>query len=229
MYLRTAGIATLVWAAVTQVASASTIILSSGNSEASVPLGYYAPYGTSTVYAVGWNESSSYSNVAVFANLFSVGGGGTVDYTLATAIGPSTSFAQDGIVKGSVTLPANPTDVELFTLPELAAGTYYLVLDSPTPNSAWQYNFPFQSNYTTASGVSFLGDQQAQFGAIDSAYTAGSAFSSIGYPVEFSVTGTPSTVPEPNLLAGMGFVLAGISVGHYLRARRKDGSSDPGC
>ncbi len=71
----------------------------------------------------------------------------------------------------------------------LAAGTYYLVLDSPTANSGWQHNYPFQSNYTTAPGVTFLGGRQAQFGNIDSTYTAGSTFSGIGYPVEFSVTG----------------------------------------
>lgn len=213
MEMRLKGIlkASFICAAV-QIAGASTIIQSSGNSAASVPLGYYAPYGTATVFAVSWSQSSSYSNVAVFANLFNPDGGGTVNYTLATAIGPSTSFAQDGIIRGSVTTPANPADLELFTLSNLAAGTYYLVLDSPTPNDSWQYNYPFQPNYTTAPGVSFLGDQQAEFSAIDTGYTAGSAFSSIGYPVEFSVTATQSAVPEPNFLAGIGLVLSAMVI-----------------
>lgn len=208
---KTIAISIFIGAGLVQLAAASTIIQSSGNSEASVPLGFYAPYGTATVYAVSWNQSSAYRNVAVFANLFN-GGGGTVDYTLATAIGPSTSFAQDGIIRGSVTTPANPADVQLFTLPGLAAGTYYLVLDSPTPNSAWQYNFPFLSNYTTAPGVSFRGDQQAQFGSIDTAYTAGSSFSGIGYPVEFAVTGTPSPTPEPGFLPVIGLLMIGLAL-----------------
>jgi hypothetical protein len=202
------------------LAGASTIIQSLGNSEASVPLGYYTPYGTSTVFAVSWSQSSSYSNVAVFANLFNSGGGGTVDYTLATAIGPSTSFAQDGIIRGSVTTPSNPTDVQLFTLPELAAGTYSLVLDSPTQNSAWQYNYPFVSDYVTAPGVSHLGGRQAQFGAIDSAHTAGSSFTGIGYAVEFAVTGTPANAPEPNPSAGIGVVLVGLGWLMNRRSRR---------
>ena len=214
METRLGGIvrAGLICAAMAQMAGASTIIQSSGNSGASVPLGFYAPYGTATVYAVSWSQSSSYSNVSVFANLFNPGGGGTVDYTLTTAIGPSTSFAQDGIIRGSVTTPANPADLELFTLTSLAAGTYYLVLDSPTPNASWQWGFPFQPNYTTAPGVSFLGDRQAQFTVIDSAYTAGSGFSGIGYPVEFSVSGTQATVPEPNFLAGVGLIMIAAAI-----------------
>ena len=189
---------------------ASTIVQSSGNSLASVPLGYYAPYGTATVFAVSWSQTSAFDNVTVSANLFNGGGGGTVDYTLADAIGPATTFAQDGIVRGSVTTPANPSNVALFTLSYLAAGTYYLVLDSPTAGSGWQYNFPFQSNYTTAPGVSFLGDQEAQFGNIDTAYTAGSTFSGIGFPVEFAVTGSPA-VPEPDLLTAVALALCGMA------------------
>ena len=211
MSLRAIGITSFLCAAFSQLAGAATIVQSSGDSQATVPLGFYAPYGTATIYAVSWSQTSSYNNVTVFANLFNVGGGGTVDYTLATAIGPNSSFTQDGIVRGSVTTPANPTDIELFHLPDLAAGTYFLVLDSPTANLGWQYNFPIQSNYTTATGVSFLGDQQAQFGAIDTAYTAGSTFLGIVLPVEFSVTGTAAAVPEPNLLAGIGLALMGIA------------------
>ena len=222
MHPKTVALSIFICASLVQLAGASTIIQSSGNSLASVPLGYYPPYGTATVYAVSWIQSSAYSNVAVFANLFTAGGGGTVDYTLATAIGPSTSFAQDGIIEGSVTAPANPTDLELFTLPDLAAGTYYLVLDSPDLNTAWQYNFPYQSNYTTAPGVSFLGDQQSQFASIDTAYTAGSTFSGVNIPVEFSVTGTPS-VPEPSFFPAIGLLMV-VAVVFHARRRKRAGS-----
>ncbi|HKE21783.1 MAG TPA: hypothetical protein VKB88_05290 [Bryobacteraceae bacterium] len=223
----TIAISILICAGLVQPAGASTIIQSSGNSEASVPLGYYAPYGTATVYAVCWTQSSAYSNVAVFANLFNAGGGGTVDYMLTTAIGESTSLAQDGIIRGSVTTPANPTDLELFTLPDLAAGTYYLVLASPTPGSAWQYNFPFLSNYTAAPGVSFLGDQESQSGSIDTAYTAGSTFAPISFPVEFSVTGTPSSVPEPGFIPPIGLLMIGLAL-HRVRTGKRAAAEKAG-
>ena len=88
------------------------------------------------------------------------------------------------------------------------------MLDSPTAGTAWQYNFPIQSNLTTAPGVSYLGSQEAQFTAIDSNYTPGSTFSGINLPVEFAVTGTPSdpTGPEPNYAAGIGLALVGFAV-----------------
>jgi len=211
--------ASFICAVLIQLGAASTIIQSAGNSEASVPLGFYAPYNTPTVFAVSWTQTSSYNDVSVFANLFTPGGG-AVDYTLTTAVGPNTSFAQDGIVSGSVSTPANPTDVELFTLPTLAAGTYYLVLDSPAANTSWQYNFPYQAagNYTTAPGVTFLGDQQAQFTSINTSYTPGSTFSTVVLPVEFSVTGTAA--PEPRLSAGIGLALVGMAI--LLRKFRGD-------
>jgi hypothetical protein len=211
----------LACALLAQVAGATTIVQSAGNSEASVPLGYYTPYASSgmtpIVFAVGWTDTSDYVDVNVFANLFTPGSPGTVNYELVTALGPGTSFAADGIVRGTATTPANPTDVSLFHLSFLQAGTYYLVLDSPVPNTSWQYNFPFQTNDTTAPGVSFLGDQYSFGASINTAYTPGSSFSGIGYPVEFSVTGTAAT-PEPATFAVMGMALIGLSIA--LRAMR---------
>jgi hypothetical protein len=220
------GIAAAVFicAALAQHGRADVIVQSSGNSEASVPLGFYAPYGTATVFEVSWSQSSAYNNVAVFANLFNPGGGGTVDYALTTAIGPGTTFAQDGIVEGAVTTPANPANLELFQLPELGPGRYYLVLSSPTPNTSWQWNFPFQPNYTTASGVSYLGEEEAQFTNLDSAYAPGSGFSAIGFPVEFEVTGTVASTPEPRYEGAIGLVLVGLGgMLHKFRLRRERG------
>lgn len=194
---------------------ASTIVQSSGNSEASEPLGYYAPYApfgiTPIVYSVEWSQTSTYSNVDVTANLFTPGSPGTVDYTLVTAIGPGTTFAADGIVQGSVTTPINPADVDLFHLGSLGPGTYYLVLDSPVPNTSWQYNFPIQGNYTTAPGVTFLGDQWSSGTSINTAYTAGSSFAGTTLPVEFQVSGTVAT-PEPASFGLTGLALIGIAI-----------------
>jgi len=202
-------------------AGATTIVQSSGNSEASVPLGYYAPYAsygmTPIVFAVGWTDTTDYVDVDVFANLFTPGSPGTVDYELVTAIGPGTSFAADGVAQGTATTPTNPADVSLLHLNFLAAGTYYLVLSSPVADTGWQYNYPFQANDTMANGVTFLGNQYSYGTSIDAAYAAGSGFSGIGYPVEFSVQGTAT--PEPGTFAVMGLALVGLSVA--LRGIRK--------
>ncbi len=206
-----------------QLAGASTIVQSTGNSEASEPLGYYAPYApygiTPTVYAVEWTQTSAFTNVDVFANLFTPGSPGTVDYSLVTAIGPGTTFAADGIVHGSATTPTNPTDVDLFHLSSLGPGTYYLVLDSPVPNTSWLYNYPFQGNYTTAPGVAFIGDQWSSGAAINSAYTPGSSFSGTSIAVEFQVTGTAVT-PEPATFGVTGLAIAG-AVMFTLRKRKR--------
>jgi hypothetical protein len=197
-----------------QAAGATTIVQSSGNSGASVAIGYYAPYApyglTPALYTVAWTQTSNYTNVDLFANLFTVGSRGTVDYTLVTGIGPGTSFASNGILRGSVATPTNPADVDLFHLDSLAPGTYYLVLDSPTANTAWQYNYPFQSSLTMDTGVTYLGSQWSAGSAINALYMAGSTFSGISYPVEFRVSGTTAT-PEPTTFALTGMLLVGLS------------------
>ena len=208
--------ASFVCALLAQAAGATTIIQSSGNSAASVPIGYYAPYApynlTPIVFEVAWTQTSDYSNVDVFANLFTPGSPGSVNYTLVNAIGPGTSFAANGIVRGTATTPANPADVDLFHLASLKAGTYFLVLDSPVANTSWQYNYPFQANFSMDSGVSYAGGEWAAGTAINAAYTAGSNFSGVSYPVEFRVTGTVAT-PEPATLGATGLTLIGLAMG----------------
>ncbi len=206
-------------AVLAQTAGAATIIESDGNSAASVPIGYYAPYAqynlTPIVFGpVGWTQTSDYTDVDVFANLFTPGSPGTVNYALVDAIGPGTSFAANGIVRGTVTTPTNPSNVELFQLSSLAAGTYYLVLDSPVANTSWQYNYPFQSNFTMDNGVSYVGAGWAAGSSINTTYTPGSSFSGVSYPVEFLVTGNVAT-PEPATFAGTGLALVGLLLISY--------------
>ena len=143
-----------------------------------------------------------------------------MDYELVTALGTGTSFAADGIVSGTVTTPANPTDVSLFQLNFLKAGAYSLVLDSPVANTSWQYNYPIQANDTVTTGVSFLGDQWSYGSSIDTAYTPGSSFSGIGFPVQFSVQGTAST-PEPATFAGTQMALVALSTAMRGLPRRR--------
>ncbi len=215
-FTRFLGVGVFAWFLIAHSASADTIIQSAGNSEASEPLGFYAPYAadgiTPIVYAVEWSQTATYTNVDVTANLFTPGSSGSVNYALVTAIGPGSSFAADGIVRGSAVTPANPTDVDLFHLNSLGPGTYYLVLDSSVPDTSSQYNFPIQGNYTTASGVTFLGDDWAGGAAINSGYTPASNFDGTILPVEFAVTGRVATAPEPATagLVALSLITVGI-------------------
>ena len=134
------------------------------------------------MFAVGWTQTSDYVGVDVSANLFTPGSPGTVNYELVTALGSGTSFAADGIVRGTATTPTNPTDVILFQLSSLKAGTYYLVLDSPVGNTSWQHNFPMQTNNTMDNGVSFLGDLWSTGTAINNTYTPASPFAGNVFP-----------------------------------------------
>ena len=195
-----------------QVAGATTIIESTGNSGGAVPLGYYAPYGSAEVAAVGWTQTSSYINVDVSVSLLTPTCGGRIDYSLVKAIGPGTSFAVDGITQGSVDLPYLYGNVDLFQLPSLGPGTYYLVLDSPTPNLAWLYNYPYQATYTMDAGVSLIGNYSVLGSGIDTAYTPASSFVGENIATEFSVTATPATAPEPGTFFMMGLSLVGISI-----------------
>lgn len=198
-----------------QALGASTIVQSIGNSEASEPLGYYAPYApygiTPIVYSVEWSQTSTFTDVDVSANLFTSGGTGIVDYTLVTEIGSGTSFAANGIIHGSTATPSNPANVDLFQLSSLGPGTYFLVLDSPVANTSWQYSYPIQGDYTTAPGVTFLGDQWSSGTSINTAYTPGSSFSGTSLPVEFAVTGTQAT-PEPATFGVTALAILGLAV-----------------
>jgi hypothetical protein len=204
----------LVCAALAQVAGASTIIQSGGNSGAAVPLGYYPPYApynmTPIVFAVGWTQTTDFTGVDVFANLFTPGGGGTVNYELVDALGPGTSFATNGIVRGTAATPANPADVDLFHLDSLAAGTYYLVLDSST--AAWMYNYPGVGSFSEAQGVASLGSSWAPGTSINNLYAPASSFSGVNIPVQFSVVATAAQAPEPATFAGTGLALVGFAM-----------------
>lgn len=206
-----------------QAAGATTIVQSNGNSEASEPLGDYAPYApyglTPIVYVVEWSQTATYTSVDVSANLFTPGSPGIVDYSLVTEIGTGTTFATDGIIQSSVTTPINPANLTLFDLSSLGPGTYFLVLSSPVADTSWQFNYPIQGNYSTAPGVTFLGDDWSYGSSIDSLYAPGSSFTGAALPVEFQVTGT-ATTPEPAPL-GMCLIAIGVLAICTSRERRK--------
>jgi len=214
----------LVGAILAQAAGASIIIQSTGNSHAALPLGYYAPWAaggtTPTVNAVSWTQTSDYVDVDVFANLFTPGSPGFVNYELVNAIGPGTSFAVNGLLRGTAITPINPADVLLFHVPLLRAGTYYLVLDSPVDNTSWLFGYQPDGTYNLAPGVSFQGDQWAYGTGINAAYTPASNFFSTVVPVQFAVIGT-AAAPEPATAGGTGLVLMGFGLLlRYIRRRK---------
>ncbi len=205
-------------------APATTIVEGDGNSTATLPLGFYAPYVqygyTPTVGAVGWHQNNTFQNIDVTATLFIAGGGETLNYELVNAIGPGTSFAANGVTRGTVNF-TDPFNVirsaDLFQLPSLGPGNYFLVLDSPTPGDGWIYGYPTSPAPITAPGVSFI-SSYAAFGpsVIDSAYTPASSFNGINTLLEFSVTGTEAGAPEPSTA---GLLILGVAC--LLVARRR--------
>lgn len=192
-------------------AFADTIVAvnDTGGTLSSQPLYYYpalAPNYTPTVLALSWTQASAFQNVAVSATLFDFDSncgssgcsyGGYVNYTFVNAIGPGTSYAANGIARGSTFVNDSIQSWQLFTLNSLNAGTYYLVLDSANQASAI-YQFQGTTTVTKAPGVTFNGTLWSNDGARDTGYTAASNFSGDNEPIEFSVTGDPvSTVSEP--------------------------------
>lgn len=202
-----------------------TVVTETGNSGASNPLGYYAPYGSQNnpgVGAVSWTQTVTFLDVTISANVWEVNQGspaGIVNYTLVKAIGSGTTYAADGVSEGSITPSFGPTDTDLVTLPSLGPGTYYLVVDSPTANTSWSYGYSGapSGTVTTDPSVTFNGDYSARGSSVDGAYTPASSFFGVtGFlPLEFSVT-SDLVAPEP---ATGGFVLAGVAGLLILRRR----------
>lgn len=209
-------------------ASADTIVAANGWNQA-LPLGYYAPLApnyTPIVFAISWTQATAYQDVNVAAALFDSTYmptppylGGYVNYSLVNAVGPGTSFSANGITQGTVFIGDQIKDWQLFHLDSLAAGTYYLVLDS-SDTASLMINYP-PHPATTGTGVTLNGYYVSYAGQRDTAYTPGSSFSYTSEQPEFSITGTPeaAATPEPaNLsMAGAGLLFLGSLL--YRRSR----------
>jgi hypothetical protein len=199
-----------------------TVVSETGNDGGSNPLGYYAPYGASSnpgVAAVEWTQPSTFYHVTISADVWEPSGNpvGTVNYTLVTAIGSGASYATSGVAEGSATVLYDPGYVALTTLPSLGPGTYYLVLDSPSPNTVLDYDYPTGSSVlTTAPSVVFGGDYTSRGVFVNGGYTPGSSFFDVtAYePFQFSVVSAgTSAAPEPSGSWLMALGILGVGVG----------------
>jgi len=192
------------------VASAATIV-----SEGSSSQGVF-----SGIFAWGWNQSGSWSNVAVSAELASNTTGSTVTAFLTTQIGPGTTVANQ-IATQVVGVNSGVGNYGLFSGLSLGSGSYFITLlfsSSLTgPLGGGTVIGP-----TVGPGVTYLG--LSTLGA--AAYAPAGAASSSSIALRFNVTGDQAAagVPEP---ASIGLLATGIALIGGLYRRRRYNSSTP--
>ncbi len=177
---------------------------------------------TPALAAEGWSETSTYTNVAISADLLAGPG-----YTawLMNQIGPGTTAANQVAVNNNFTANGSP----VFSGLTLGPGNYYLVIQSPvTGSSGWTVVCAFSATCThsLAPDATFLGVANATSPA---AYIPASSFTFRGDAQEFvmTVTGTAGVpTPEPSTVylfsAGFGFLA-------WTRARSRRGQPRRYC
>jgi len=178
--------------------------------------------------AASWTTTSTYSNVAISAEVFCFPAPGCVGESivnayLTTAIGPSETLGDQIATYTDTTAGAVPEMDTLFSGLTLGPGTYYLVLGNG--NIGVDYWFgPDGSGgggttITTDSGVTFNGDYFSRYGfnTLNASNPPASSYSDFGdWGLNFQVTGD-STIPEPSSIS---LVLIGMASGLYLLRRR---------
>lgn len=185
--------------------------------------------------AAGFTTAGAYTNVSVSvivgcvycSELESV----SISAYLTTAIGPTETIA-DQIATSTIAVPGGQFVDAAFSGLSLGPGTYYLTLAVPTPQTNIAYWFGSQNGttITTDSGVTFDGDNFADYffpgilDSIDQANPPASSFTFFGQPVDaglsFDVSGErASLTPEPSSLLLLASGLAGLAgmVKHKLR------------
>ena len=175
-----------------------------------------------TNLAVKWTQSVAATDIVVRA---SVRTGNPTDemaaWWITTALGPGTTQA-DVVASGTYTLPmlVKPTDFNLMPLTtiasglDLAAGSYYLVLDGPARNGDWQGDF----NTSVALAPGFTLDGYFFVSSNIPLFNPSAQFNSFGASprLAFELASEPPTggIPEPGTWALMigGFGAAGAMI-----------------
>ena len=162
------------------------------------------PSGDGTgIGEVSWTETGSYSNVGIFANIFSGGASASGTAYLMNMIGSGASAANEVVAPVSFSVTGNPgTNVmtTIFSGLTLAAGTYYLILD-PNVGSVVAWNLAGTPLVVEDTGVT---GGLSEAATAPNAFPPASTFQGNGNNFIYEVTGTPgtgSTVPEPSTWA----------------------------
>jgi hypothetical protein len=170
---------------------------------------------------VSWTETGSYSNVSIFANIFSGGSSASGTAYLMNMIGSGASAANEVVAPGSFSVTGNPgTNVmtTIFSDLSLAAGTYYLVLEA-NAGSVVAWNLAGVPLVVEDTGVT---GGQSDAAVSPNAFAPASTFQGNGNNFIYEVTGTlgtGSTVPEPSTWALLLMGAAGIAMRPLRRVR----------
>lgn len=153
----------------------------------------YAP-----VYA-GWTQTSTYSGIAITANLASNGTGtATGRGYLVSSQPPTTVASQVGSAGTPFSIPSTTTTfapITLFTGLTLGPGTYYLVISNDSGDVLSQAALASSTTVNLASGVTATAN--SLFDGTQATYPpASTAWYNKGQLILFSVTGT-LVVPLP--------------------------------
>ena len=164
--------------------------------------------------AVSWNQTGSWSNVAIGANL--VGNGlvvSTATVYLMNQIGPGTTAANEVAPPVPISTAANPglnVMLPLYSGLSLGPGTYYLVF-APDAGSVLGWDVT-GNQQVLGPGVTQNTDQGS---LTPDAFAPASAFSNASNSRIFSVTGTLGAapgVPEPSTVIMLFAGLTGLAV-----------------
>lgn len=211
-----AGILTL-WPA---GAHAITIVSVSGSGQ---PTGFLLGTSGGTpsseqILAVSWNQSASYTDVAITALLSGFFRGVA---HLSTALGPGTTPAQEVAADDFLVQlnSADRDDIPLLSGLTLGPGSYFLILE---PEGGSGGNWWRESSVIELdAGVSLNQSVRSNDADIDQGFAPASTFSIVanGLPFSYAVTGNrvDSIVAEP----GCGLLLASALVGLGLAMRRQ--------
>lgn len=165
-----------------------------------------------TGYA-SWSQSVTYTNVSIYANLFSVNSPtpATGIAYLVSQVGPGTTSADEYVSPFNISLTTGTsTPTLLFSGLTLAPGDYFLVIH-PTSELEWD-NGVAAPVRVLGTGVTVSATPEKNQGTIDP-YAPASNFTQTGGLI-YSVTGDlASEVPEPAtgalILAGAGLLWLG--------------------
>jgi hypothetical protein len=211
-----------------RAANVLTVSGDNGDSGGGSSLAYlYGSDPYTSILAVGWTSSLTFSGVTISAQIASNNPvGATGRAFLTTQIGSGTTVS-DQVATTSFVFPAfngtwsDQDQLTLFTGLSLTAGVPYFLTIAPSAGetAGWNYGGTLTTDHPVLTGptdFNFVYDNGYTSGPSPAAYLPASAFAGgIAPSLDFSVTGT--VVPEPSSLAFVGIGLTLLSRRHRKR------------